>query len=263
MATFDSKMAGVAMGSASGTSPSDTYDPEGGANNAGMTVGTCESAVRLGFLRKVYSILTLNLLVTVVVACFFSLVPSIRKFVMNNPWLMWLGIALGIGSFLALACIKVKPPFNIVLLCLFVAGFSLMIGVTCAAYFEAGWGGVVLQAFVATFAIFGAITAYCYTTKKDFSFLGGFLLAGAVALITLTLLTFVTSLFASRKASRAMYFGVSLLGALLMTGFLLYDTSLIMTRLTPDEWLLAVILLYTDVTNLFMYLLNILSFLNQ
>ena len=48
-----------------------------------------------------------------------------------------------------------------------------------------------------------------------------------------------------------------------LQGFLLYDTSLVVNKLGPDDWVLAVIMLYTDVTQLFLYLLSLLSFVNQ
>lgn len=45
-----------------------------------------------------------------------------------------------------------------------------------------------------------------------------------------------------------------------MTGYLLFDTSMVITRYGPDQWIPAVISLYVDVTNLFLYMLNIFSF---
>lgn len=50
--------------------------------------------------------------------------------------------------------------------------------------------------------------------------------------------------------------------ALVMTGYLLFDTSMVITRYGPDDWLIAVISLYIDVTQLFLYLLNIISCLS-
>jgi len=47
-----------------------------------------------------------------------------------------------------------------------------------------------------------------------------------------------------------------------MTGYLLFDTSQVVNRYGPDQWLPAVISLYVDVTTLFLYLLNIFSFID-
>lgn len=241
------------------------YDPElgGGEQRNDVDVGTSETKVRLGFLRKVYAILTLNFLVTVAIACAFSFIVPVRDFIVSNPWLLWVGIAVGLGSYLALACIKVKPPLNIVLLVTFVLGYSLLVGTICATYYAEGWGKVVIQAFAATLVTFVTITAYIFITKKDFSYLFSFLMGATLVLIVLFLLTFVTSWFAGQRASRWMYFGISVFGALLMIGYLLYDTSLVVTRLGPDQWIRAVVELYVDVINLFLYLLSIFSFIQQ
>lgn len=50
--------------------------------------------------------------------------------------------------------------------------------------------------------------------------------------------------------------------ALIMTGYLLYDTSVIVNKFGPDQWLTAVVSLYVDVTSIFLYLLNIFSFID-
>lgn len=236
----------------------------GGPVGAGDIVGTCDTAVRLGFLRKVYAILTLNFLITVLFSCFCLFVPAVRTFVITNYWLSIVGYIFGIGAYIALVCIKVRPPTSTILLALFIAGFSLMIGTICATYYASGMGAVIAQAFIATFLTFAVITVYINVTKKDFSFLGGFLIAGTVILIVMSLLTFATAMFTgATKGSRWLYFAVSVFGALLTVGYLLYDTSLVVNKLGPDDVILAVIMLYTDVSTLFLYLLSILSSINQ
>lgn len=72
----------------------------------------------------------------------------------------------------------------------FVIAFSVAIGVIVARYFEQGAGIIVLQAFSATAAVFLAITAYVFITKKDFSFLYGFLSAALLVLIALAIANF-------------------------------------------------------------------------
>ena len=147
---------------------------------------------------------------------------------------------------IALVCFKLKKPWNALMLGVFVAGFSLMIGVISARYFDIGWGKVVIQAFAATVCIFVSLTAYVLITKKDFSYLGGFLLGAVIALIVLSLLTFFSGMFLGAGTRRWLYFGVSLLGALVYTLFILYDTSLILHRYGPDDWIQGVVDLYVD-----------------
>jgi len=224
------------------------YDAEAGTERGSgdVTLGTADTKVRLGFLRKVYGMLTFCLAVTVGVACAFSFIDPVRNYVVTHPWLLYIGLAVGLVSYCALVCFRPKKPWNALMLALFVAGFSLMIGVICASYFAAGWGKVVIQAFVATVCIFVSLTAYVLITKKDFSYLGGFLLAAVIALIVLSILTFVTSLFVGQGTRRFLYFGVSVLGTLVYTGFILYDTSLILHKYGPDDWIQGVVSLYVD-----------------
>lgn len=123
---------------------------------------------------------------------------------------MWIAIAVAIASLIALACIKLKYPINLVLMYVFVVTFSVMIAAIVARYFENGYGVIVLQAFAVTAAVFLTITAYCYVTKKDFSFLYGFLGAAFMVLICLVVVNFALGWVGGR--SRWFTFVISLVG---------------------------------------------------
>ena len=144
----------------------------------------------------------------------------------------------------------------------FVLGFSVMVGAIVATFYSRGSGVIVLQAFIATAAVFLSVTAMIAIFKIDFSFLGYFLGAGLIVLIVLSLINWLID-WPRTKQGRGFSFAISVLGALLMTGYLLYDTSKVLLKYGPDQWLVAVISLYTDVTNLFLYLLTIFSFVGN
>lgn len=222
------------------------YDAEEARVNEDVTLGTADTKVKLGFLRKVYGMLTFCLAITVGISCVFAFVEPVRDYVVMHPWLLWIGLSVGIGSYIALVCVPLKKPWNALMLGVFVLGFSVMIGVITAQYFAAGWGKVVLQAFAATVCIFVGLTVYVLITKKDFSYLGGFLLGAVIALIVVTVITFFSGLFLSAGARRWLYFAVSVFGALLYTLFILYDTSLILHKYGPDDWIQGVVSLYVD-----------------
>jgi FtsH-binding integral membrane protein len=101
-----------------------------------------------------------------------------------------------------------------------------------------------------TGAIFIGLTLFTFQSKIDFSFLGAALSMGLGALI-------LWGLF-------AMLFGVqtgyayALIGCILFSGYILFDTWLIMDRLSPSEYVLAAIMLYLDIINFFLYLLQLL-----
>lgn len=225
------------------------------------TVGTGDAYVRQGFIRKVYSVLTLQFLFTVGLAAAAALVVPVREFVVANSWVSWLCIGVAVACMLALYCFKTRYPFNVALLCLFTLAYAAMVAVIVARYFDAGAGKIVLQAAAMTAAVFFTLTTVAFVTKKDFNFLGAFLGAAFIILIIASVVNFALGIVGAR--SRIFSFAISVLGALVMSGFILYDTSNIINRLGPDQWIQGVISLYLDVMNLFLYMQSILSFVSN
>jgi len=220
-----------------------------------QAVSSLDGMIRAGFIRKVYAILSIQLLVTVAFGALFMLHDSTRKFVLHTPSMFYAAMFLPLAFICALMAFKDKHPTNLYLL----GGFTLCegytVGVICAMYYANGMGMIVLQALMLTAAIFLSLTAYTFTTKKDFSFLGAGLFSGLVVLIVWGLL----NMFFDFGIGGRMVF--SLFGALLFSGYILYDTSQIMNNLGPDDYIEGAINLYLDIINLFLYLLEFLRML--
>jgi modulator of FtsH protease len=110
------------------------------------------------------------------------------------------------------------------------------------------------QAFALTAAITASLTAYVFITKKDFSFLGGFLFTGLILVVIMV----VVSLFWD---NRTLDFVMSGIGALVFSGYILYDTSrLVHEKGTPIEIAIA---LFLDIVNLFWMLFNLLGIIKD
>ncbi len=110
---------------------------------------------------------------------------------------------------------------------------------------------LIMQALGGTAVVFFALSGYVLTTKKDFSFMGGFLMVGlVVALIASIALLF----FNAPAASLAL----SALIVLLMSGFILFDTSRIIHG-GETNYIRATVALYLDIYNLFTALLHLLG----
>lgn len=107
----------------------------------------------------------------------------------------------------------------------------------------------VLTAAVITTAVTLALTAYVHKTGKDFSRMGGFLFAGLIVV----LLASIASLFVP-----TMQAAVSAAGALLFTGFILFDTSRLV-RGEEDNYVMAAVSMYLNVLNLFLSVLQLLG----
>jgi modulator of FtsH protease len=115
-------------------------------------------------------------------------------------------------------------------------------------------GQVVGTALGGTGAIFLALSAYSLTTKKDFSFLGGFLISGFIVV----LLASLANLF---LAIPVLSLAISGAVIMIMSGFILYDTSR-MVRGGETNYILATVGLYLSLYNIFVSLLQILGAFN-
>lgn len=116
-------------------------------------------------------------------------------------------------------------------------------------------GQTVMMAFGATAAIFIGLSAYALTTRKDFSFMGGFLTAGI-------LIGFLASLGAVFFEIPALSLAVSAVFVLLMSGLILYETSNLIHG-GETNYVMATVTLYVSIYNLFLSLLQLLGFANS
>ncbi|MGY0219944.1 Bax inhibitor-1/YccA family protein [Endozoicomonadaceae bacterium StTr2] len=110
---------------------------------------------------------------------------------------------------------------------------------------------IVLQALAGTALVFFSLSAYVLTTKKDFSFMGGFLFVG---LIVMLIASIVLIFFPSQTGHMALSAGI----VLLMSGLILFDTSRILHG-GETNYIRATVALYLDVLNLFTALLHLLG----
>lgn len=127
---------------------------------------------------------------------------------------------------------------------------GLGLGPTLSHYIHLpGGSSTVMTAAVLTTAVTLALTAYVHKTGKDFSRMGGFLFAGLIVV----LLASLAAIFI--PAMQAM---VSAAGALLFSGFVLFDTSRLV-RGEEDNYVMAAVSMYLNVLNLFLSLLQLLG----
>ncbi|XP_005397510.1 PREDICTED: protein lifeguard 4 isoform X2 [Chinchilla lanigera] len=200
------------------------------------------------FLRKVYSILSLQVLLTTVTSAVFLYFESVRTFVFESPALILVFAFGALGLMVALALYRHKHPLNLYLL----FGFTLLEALTVAVVVTTYDVYVVLQAFILTTAVFLGMTVYTLQSKRDFSKFGTGLFA---VLWILCLSGFLKIFFHSDTMELVLAAG----GALLFCGFIIYDTHSLMHKLSPEEYVLAAISLYLDIINLFLHVLRFLE----
>lgn len=129
-------------------------------------------------------------------------------------------------------------------------GFSL--GPMINAYlYTANGGQIITTAFGGTGVIFLGLSGYALTSRKNFSFMAGFLMVGLV----IALIAIVANLFLEIPA---LSLAISSAVILIMSGFILYDTSAIIHG-QQTNYILATVGMYLSIFNIFIHLLNLLS----
>jgi uncharacterized protein len=249
-------------------------------------VATLGVSDRVAFLRKTYGLLGVALIAfALLTAGFMGLATeasyrfSAWAFGGNLSWLIVLGLfmlvgyvaqrlamspssrglqLLGLGIFVAAESALLQPLLWVLI---FRFGNHAVVSANevvfrpAAALLSGQAGTILVQSVVITLAIFIGLTATVFLTKKDFSFLGGILTIASFAVIGVILVS--------------MIFGFSLgaffCGAvvLIMAGYILYQTSLVMNYFPPSGYVAAALMLFSTIATLFWYVLQLVMSLND
>ncbi|MCA8880148.1 MAG: Bax inhibitor-1/YccA family protein [Rhodobacteraceae bacterium] len=138
--------------------------------------------------------------------------------------------------------------------------FAAVMGISISSIFLVFTGVSIVSTFLVTAIAFAALSLYGYTTKRDLSAMGTFLMMGLIGLIV----AMVVNIFI---ASSALQFAISVIGVLIFAGLTAFDTQSIkneyiqMAQAGDREWLgkaaiMGALRLYLDFINLFMFLLQ-------
>jgi len=213
--------------------------------------------IRSGFIQKVYGILTVQLLLTALIAYPFVMDPSVKAWVRTKGLpLLILAIVLNLVFFCLMLCPcgcqenMRKVPLNYILLFGFTGTEGFLVGVICTMYTVDS----VLFALLATSLLVGALTIYAVTTKTDFTTMGDYLFVGAIGL-------FICAIFLFIFPYPFMHKIYCCLGILLFSMYLIYDTQQIMgkgeLKIGIDDYIYAALQLYIDIIQLFLYILQL------
>merc|ERR1712003_417608 len=216
--------------------------------NYGNNVLSSSQEVQKGFLRKVYGILTVQIFMTIGVSAICMAFDPVKVFLQANPAIPAIS---GIGCFgllIALMIHRRNFPTNFILLGAFTFLESISIA-TVVTYYQAP---VVIRACLITLSVFCLLTSFTLQSKKDYSSWGAALFSFLWILIGVSLMHI---LFPTEIMDTVISFG----GAALFSLFIIYDTHMLMRRLSAEEYIFAAINLYLDILNLFLHILRILG----
>ncbi|MBX3617215.1 Bax inhibitor-1/YccA family protein [Nitrosomonas sp.] len=200
-------------------------------------------------LRNTYMLLSLTLL--------FSGLTAALSMALKMPPMTYLISVIGgmvIAMFVLPRFANSSAGIGIVFLITGLLGFGLGPVLTMYASLPNG-GNIITLSLGGTGVIFMGLSAYALATKKDFSFLGGFLMVGFL----LVLLAAVANIFLQIPAMSLM---ISAVVIMIMSGFILYDTSRIIHG-GETNYVLATIGLYMTIFNIFISLLQILGIMGN
>ncbi|MDO8333209.1 MAG: Bax inhibitor-1/YccA family protein [Nitrosomonas sp.] len=200
-------------------------------------------------LRNTYMLLSMTLL-------FSGLTAALSMF-LNMPPMTYLVSVIGgmvIAMFVLPRFANSPAGIGIVFLITGMLGFGLGPMLSMYAALPNG-GSIITLSLGGTGVIFLGLSAYALATQKDFSFLGGFLMVGFL----LVLLAAVANIF---LAIPAMSLAISAVVIMIMSGFILYDTSRIIHG-GETNYVLATIGLYMTIFNIFISLLQILGIMGN
>ncbi|KAG6071781.1 hypothetical protein E4U16_005879 [Claviceps sp. LM84 group G4] len=215
----------------------------------GGSVAEATVDIRNQFVRKVYTILTLQLLATAAVSSLTFFSDSYRNWIQARPLLVWVSL-IGAMIFMGLTYWKRKSyPTNLLFLSLFTFAEAYSISVIVSFYKTS----IVLNAVVLTAGIFIFLTLFACQTKYDFTSWMPYLFG---ALWALVLFGFMAMFFPYNSTAELIYGGVT---ALIFSAYILVDTQLVMRHHHVEEEIAAAISLYLDIINLFLAILRILN----
>jgi len=219
--------------------------------------------VRRNFIKKVYAIVGLELLLVTSIMALFMFSPLRDKVYMNQNWMIVFAITFGIMFALQLILVccpaeKVlrKWPVNISLLTALAVGYGIILGIFSAYYTQES---IMIAGGITTATVL-VVSIFAFFTKIDFTRCYGFVFI-LVILLTIFGIAFLFVVFLADDYTiyvMKMIYGA--LGAFVMVLCLIIDTQMMLIgkhkySFSPEDYLLAALSIFMDIVTLFMYIL--------
>lgn len=212
-----------------------------------VAIGSGSAVQKNSVLRNTYALLSLTMI--------WSTIMAVVGTMLHIGFGAYLVLALvGFGLLFATRAFR-NSAMGVLMVFLFTGVEGLSLGPVLQAYLHMANGAQIIgTAAGLTGVMFLSLSGYALVSRKDFSFLGGFLFAGLIALL-------VVSLIGMFFSFPGMYLAISFVSAMIFSGYILYDTSSIING-GETNYIMATVSLYLDILNLFLALLRIISILS-
>lgn len=223
--------------------------------SAASRTSTYDASLR-NYMVKVYNFMAMALCLSGGIAFLVASSPSLMQLIFGTPlaWVVMLA-PLGFVIFFGAKINKISAAQAQTYLWI----YSALMGISLSTIFVAYTGVSIARVFFIAGSVFGAMSIYGYTTKKDLTGLGSFLIMGLIGLI-------IASLVNIFLKSSAMQFALSVIGTFLFIGLTAYDTQRIKQsyymfagdrEMVGKAAVMGALSLYMDFINLFVMLLQL------
>ncbi|XP_062314698.1 protein lifeguard 2-like [Osmerus eperlanus] len=213
--------------------------------------------IRRVFIRKVYSILMIQLLVTLAIVSLFTFCDPVKTYVQSNPGWYWASYAVFFVTYLTLSCCSAprrKFPWNLILLAIFTLALAYMTGMLSSFYNTKS----VVMCLGITSLVCLTVTIFSFQTKFDVTSCQGVLFVFCMVMFISGIVLSVVLPMGYVPWAHAVY---AALGALLFTMFLAFDTQMLMGNkrytISPEEYVFATLNIYLDIIYIFSFFLQL------
>jgi len=233
----------------------DHYVAESESQNFTSGVGFGNNDVRRLFIRKVYAILSVQLIVTAGFVAAFMGIDSVKNYMATDGIpIVYASLGVYIITYFCLVCpccnFQRKYPLNVIMLSIFTIAMSVVAAAIASSYQTE----VVLLAAATTATIVLVVTGLTFSSKFDITKFWYIAFVGSLGM----LFVWPWFLVVGGSTTKAVYCGF---GVMLFTFYLAYDTKTIIgggrMEIGPDDYIVAVVQLYVDIIQIFLYLLRI------
>ncbi|KRZ76687.1 Protein lifeguard 1 [Trichinella papuae] len=217
--------------------------------------GFSDKSIRQGFIRKVFLILTAQLMVVTAMVALFTYHDGVKGFVRRNLWTHWLALATFLVTYIVIGCcnnVRRRYPGNIICLAVLTLALGYITGTTASFYDSQ----TVILAILICCLCCGAVVIFSMQTKYDFTACLGVVFMLSMGLFLFGILATIFTLAFRAPIIHVVYAGFA--------AYLAIDVQMVVGgkrfEISPEDYVFAAVQLLVDIVYIFLYLLEIIGY---
>ncbi|KRY55958.1 Protein lifeguard 1, partial [Trichinella britovi] len=222
--------------------------------------GFSDKSIRQGFIRKVFLILTAQLMVVTAMVAMFTYNDGVKGFVRRNLWTHWLALVTFLVTYIVIGCcnnVRRRYPGNIICLAVLTLALGYITGTTASFYDSQ----TVILAILICCLCCGAVVIFSMQTKYDFTACLGVVFMLSMGLFLFGILATIFTLAFRAPIVHVVYAGFA---AVIFLIYLAIDVQMVVGgkrfEISPEDYVFAAVQLLVDIVYIFLYLLEIIGY---